>query len=100
MPQRIGSFRWFVFVLFLWSIPLIATGCAPGEREATATPEIESTFADEGPPSPSPILWGMVSVCLHMHEGMGGPHHFLITIRSNDPLEPEKILSLRAYFGD
>ncbi len=53
MPQRIGSLRWFVFVLFLWSIPLIAVGCAQGEREVTATPEIQSTFVDEATPPPS-----------------------------------------------
>lgn len=53
MPQRIGSLRWFVFVLFLWSLSLIAVGCAPGEKEATATPEMEPSFVDEGTPSPS-----------------------------------------------
>lgn len=39
-------------------------------------------------------------VHLHMHEGMGGPHHFVIIVRSNDPREPEKELSLKADFGD
>jgi hypothetical protein len=27
-----------------------------------------------------------------------GPHLFQITVKSNDPVEPEKILHLRAYF--
>lgn len=53
MLQKIGSLRWFVFVLFLWSFPLIAVGCAQGKREVTATPKIESTFVDEATPSPA-----------------------------------------------
>jgi hypothetical protein len=27
-----------------------------------------------------------------------GPHLFQLTVKSNDPVEPEKILYLRAYF--
>lgn len=51
MSQKIRSLRWFVFVLLLWSLPLIAMGCAQGKGEATATPEMESTFVDEATPS-------------------------------------------------
>ena len=34
-----------------------------------------------------------------MHEGMDGPHLFLITIRTNDPVEPEKQITLKGDFG-
>lgn len=27
-----------------------------------------------------------------MHEGMGGPHRFDVHVRTNDPVEPEKVL--------
>jgi len=27
-----------------------------------------------------------------MHEGMDGPHRFDVHVRSNDPVEPEKVL--------
>jgi hypothetical protein len=30
--------------------------------------------------------------------GVSGPHLFQYTVKSNDPVEPEKILYLRAYF--
>ena len=29
---------------------------------------------------------------------VSGPHLFMITVKSNDPVEPEKILYLSAYF--
>ena len=29
---------------------------------------------------------------------LSGPHLFMITVKSNDPVEPEKILYLSAYF--
>jgi len=35
-----------------------------------------------------------------MHEGMGGKHVFLIRVRSNDPLEPEKGLLIKVDFEE
>jgi hypothetical protein len=34
-----------------------------------------------------------------MSESMGGPHHFLIRVPSNDPTDPEVQLHFRAIFG-
>ena len=34
-----------------------------------------------------------------MHEGMGGPHVFRITVKSNDPLSPDTVLTVKAVFG-
>jgi hypothetical protein len=34
-----------------------------------------------------------------MPEGMGGPHLFRITVKSNDPVSPETILIVKALFG-
>jgi hypothetical protein len=31
-----------------------------------------------------------------MHEGMGGPHEFHLHLRSDDPLEPEKLLVVKS----
>ena len=39
-----------------------------------------------------------VTVAFTMHEGMGGPHHFVIVLRTNDPSQPEKRLSVKANF--
>ncbi len=33
-----------------------------------------------------------------MHEGMGGPHLFNILVGSNDPVEPVKVLRVRAVY--
>ncbi|MDZ7261268.1 MAG: hypothetical protein ONB05_04080, partial [candidate division KSB1 bacterium] len=35
-----------------------------------------------------------------MHEGMGGPHTFEITILSNDPQQPQKKVYVKADFGN
>lgn len=35
---------------------------------------------------------------MHMHKGMGGPHHFVITVHSNDPVEPEQQVAIKANF--
>jgi hypothetical protein len=37
-----------------------------------------------------------VSAAFTMHEGMGGPHLFLVKIKSNDGLEPERTLRIRS----
>jgi hypothetical protein len=34
-----------------------------------------------------------------MHEGMEGPHLFVITIASNDPTTPQKQVQVKADFG-
>jgi hypothetical protein len=31
-----------------------------------------------------------------MHAGMGGPHLFLVHVKSNDPVEPERVLKIRS----
>jgi len=31
-----------------------------------------------------------------MHEGMGGPHLFVIRLKTNDPVEPERALRIRS----
>jgi hypothetical protein len=35
-----------------------------------------------------------------MSEGMDGPHLFVITIKSNDPVEPQKQIRVKADFGN
>lgn len=35
-----------------------------------------------------------------MHEGMGGPHLFKITVETNSPAKPVHELSFRAFFGN
>jgi len=34
-----------------------------------------------------------------MSEGMGGPHEFHVRLRTNDPLEPEKVLVVKSNWG-
>lgn len=34
-----------------------------------------------------------------MHEGMGGPHDFRITVKTNDRVAPETVLTIKAVFG-
>jgi hypothetical protein len=34
-----------------------------------------------------------------MPEGMGGPHLFVIRVRTNDPVEPERLLRIRSTWG-
>jgi hypothetical protein len=33
-----------------------------------------------------------------MHEGMGGPHLFVIRLKTNDPVEPERALRIRSLW--
>ncbi len=35
-----------------------------------------------------------------MHEGMGGPHLFEITVESDSPITPSKKLYFRAFWGE
>ncbi len=37
-----------------------------------------------------------ISADFMMHEGMGGPHLFLVKLRSNDAVEPERSLKIRS----
>jgi hypothetical protein len=34
-----------------------------------------------------------------MPEGMGGPHLFVIRLRTNDPGQPEKVLRIKSDWG-
>lgn len=34
-----------------------------------------------------------------MPEGMGGLHLFVIRVRTNDPVEPERLLRIRSNWG-
>jgi len=31
-----------------------------------------------------------------MHQGMGGPHLFVIRLKTNDPIEPERQIKIRS----
>jgi len=33
-----------------------------------------------------------------MHQGMGGPHLFVIRLKTNDPVEPERTLRIRSFW--
>lgn len=34
-----------------------------------------------------------------MHAGMDGPHAFQVRLRTNDPVEPEKLLVAKSTWG-
>jgi hypothetical protein len=34
-----------------------------------------------------------------MHEGMDGKHNFVVHLRTNDPMEPEKLLTALSNWG-
>ncbi len=34
-----------------------------------------------------------------MHEGMGGEHDFRITVKTNDLVKPETVLTVKGVFG-
>ena len=38
----------------------------------------------------------MLSMRYMMHEGMGGQHEFSVHLLTNDPQEPEKLISVRS----
>lgn len=40
-----------------------------------------------------------ISFTTHMMDGMGGPHLFEVTVRSNDAVEPIQKLYVKAFFG-
>jgi hypothetical protein len=40
-----------------------------------------------------------LSLTYTMHEGMGGPHEFHVRLRTNDPVEPEKVLVVKSNWG-
>jgi hypothetical protein len=40
-----------------------------------------------------------ISFKTHMMDGMGGPHLFEVTVRSNDAVEPVQKLYVKAFFG-
>ena len=39
-----------------------------------------------------------VTVSFTMHEGMDGPHHFVIPLKTNDKMEPEQTVAAKADF--
>lgn len=39
-----------------------------------------------------------VSTQFTMHEGMGGPHLFVIRLRTNDAVEAERLLKIRSLW--
>jgi hypothetical protein len=39
-----------------------------------------------------------VSAEFTMHEGMGGAHLFVIRLKTNDPVEPERALRIRSLW--
>jgi len=40
-----------------------------------------------------------VSVQFTMHEGMGGQHEFRIHVETNDPTQPEIVLTVLSFWG-
>jgi len=46
----------------------------------------------------APGASSLVAAVFSMHEGMGGRHHFDIIFKSNDPVEPEKVLTVKAEY--
>jgi hypothetical protein len=40
-----------------------------------------------------------ISFDTHMMEGMGGPHTFEISVRTDDPVEPLQKLYVKGVFG-
>lgn len=40
----------------------------------------------------------MLTFTFTMHEGMGGPHYFSVTVFSNDAVQPEKTVDMKANF--
>ena len=55
-------------------MPIVGTTIQPGERTTLSYPFI-------------------------MHPGMGGPHHFEITLRTDSPTTPTVILQVKALSG-
>lgn len=41
----------------------------------------------------------MLSLVFTMPRGMGGPHKFLVRVRTNDPATPERVLVVRSDWG-
>jgi len=39
-----------------------------------------------------------VSTEFTMHAGMGGPHLFAIRVKTNDAVEPERLLRIRSFW--
>ena len=33
-----------------------------------------------------------------MHEGMAGPHNFAVPVKTNDKIEPEKVVNVKAEY--
>ena len=40
-----------------------------------------------------------LSMNFTMHAGMGGPHEFMVIVRTNDPVAPDRQLIVRSDWG-
>jgi hypothetical protein len=40
-----------------------------------------------------------MTLTFSMHAGMGGPHEFLVLLRTNDPALPERSLVVKSGWG-
>jgi hypothetical protein len=40
-----------------------------------------------------------MTLTFSMHDGMGGPHEFVVALRTNDPVEPERSLIVKSDWG-
>ena len=40
-----------------------------------------------------------LSMQFTMHAGMGGPHEFQVPLATNDPVTPERVLTVRSSWG-
>ena len=41
-----------------------------------------------------------ISVAFSMHEGMGGQHTFQVVVASNDPVQPQQTVEVKAKYPD
>lgn len=39
-----------------------------------------------------------ITIRFTMHEGMAGPHNFAVFVKTNDTIEPEKAVNVKADF--
>jgi predicted RNA methylase len=70
----------------------LAIGLGAGTQALTLLAVVSSTTVQAGEN-------GMPRIAMMMHEGMGGPHDFRITVKTNDAVSPETVLTVKAVFG-
>jgi hypothetical protein len=76
----------------VWMMGGYAIGLGVGTQALTLSAVVSSTTLKPGES-------GMLRIALMMHEGMGGPHNFRITVKTNDAISPETVLTVKAVFG-